>query len=1138
MIEVRVQSHQYYSFFLLDLHKIQFALDFQNRNLRQPVTQTRQRHLIAKEFPSMSKFVKLSFVLSLIFGMSALAMGQSTVTGAIGGTVSNPNKEMVPNASVTVKSADTNKEDTATTDDQGRFKISGLQPGTYSITIDGTGFSPFTQSGIVVEVGRETSLNAALSIGPVSGAVEITSEAPVINTSQQDFSTNINQTSINELPINGRRWSNFALLTPGAVPDGTFGLISFRGISGLLNNNSIDGGDNNQAFFAEERGRTRISYSISQSAIREFQVNTSSYSAEYGRSAGGVVNAVTKSGTNEFHGDAFYYQRNNKWGARNPLATRQVNNGGVFSTVGFKPEDVRHQFGGTIGGPIVKDKAFFFFSYDQQKRNFPGLSVFGQNNFLNLSSGARTTLVARGLTPSQIDSTLNFLSSLSGPVARTGDQKLFLPKIDWNINDKNTFTASYNRLRWVSPAGVQTQATNTRAIDNFGDDFVEIDSVNLRLASTVSPTVLNEARYQWGRDNETQFSQPPIAGEPTTAPGGRSPQTILVGTTTFSFGMPEFLDRPAFPNETRHQFADTVTVTNGNHTIKFGGDINLVTDDINNLRFAGGEFNYTGATTGLSDFIVDYVNFQTGGSIRALSAGSSPPPNVGRCVGSTRRAGKCYAGNFNQGFGVLGLVMKTQDFNYFIQDDWRISPRLTLNLGLRYEYQRNPQPTNVNPLLPQTANRVDDRNNLGPRIGFAYDLTGEGKTSIRGGWGLYYGRVINSTIYNALVNTGVGINQGQRQFTTSATNLPGACTGVSADDCSFLPIYPNLISASTPPVGAVQFFDNDFQLPQIHQWDFIFEREIARNTVVSVSYLGSFGNSLPNFVDTNLPAPRFVSLNVVGGPSDGATYRTPIFVGPRPDTRFQQLTEIRSNVFSKYHALVLQANRRLTDGLQFQTNYTLSRSYDNGQTSATFTLGNAPFNAADQSMESGLSAFDRRQKFVASVVYNTDFFKGSDNSVGKAILNGWTIAPIFNAFSGQRFTGNISGNIVPASFGFTGANCNGGAGTCGTPASGINGSGGAGRFALLPRNFFKQPRIWYLDMRISRRFSITEGTKLELLAEGFNLFNRFQVTGVNTTLYNQSGTTLTANPTFRTITGADSTLFRERQVQLAARFQF
>lgn len=1093
----------------------------------------------------MSKLVKLSFALSLIFVMSVLTFGQSTVTGAIGGTVSNPNKEVVPNANVTVKSADTNKEDSATTDDQGRFRISGLQPGSYSITIDGSGFSPYTQE-VVVEVGRETSINAALSIGPVSGQVDVTSEAPVINTSQQDFSSNINQTSINELPINGRRWSNFALLTPGAVPDGTFGLISFRGISGLLNNSTIDGGDNNQAFFAEERGRTRISYSISQSAIREFQVNTSSYSAEYGRSAGGVVNAVTKSGSNEFKGDLFYYQRNNEWGARNPRSFITQNINGVFTPVAFKPVDVRHQFGGAVGGPIVKDKAFFFFSYDEQRRNFPGVSTYSALDFLNRAdrclltapAGAARTLAqcpvyagttgtvnrngslgtGKGLTDAQVDNALNFLNGLSGEVPRTGNQRLLLPKLDWNLNDKNTFTATYNRLRWASPAGIQTQAINTRARDNFGDDGVNIDSLNLRLASTISDTLINEVRFQWGRDFEFQLSQPPLPGEPTNSVGGRSPQTFI--TNGFSFGIPEFLERPAFPDERRWQFADTVTLTHGSHNFKFGGDVNFVTDIINNLRFSGGEFNYTGGVNsagyygGLNDFIIDYTNF-----LSAL-------PVASPCYSSTRTRGKCYGGNFNQGLGVLGLTMKTTDFNYFVQDDWRVSPRLTLNLGLRYEYQKNPTPINVNPLLPQTANRVDDRNNIGPRIGFAYDVTGEGKTSLRGGWGVYYGRVINSTVYNTLVNTGVGIDRAQRQVTLAAT----AATA---------PSYPNLLTAGTLVTPAVQFFDSEFQLPQIHQLDVIVEREIARNTVVSASYLASFGNSLPNFVDTNLSPPTGTGTFIaVGGPFDGQQWRIPLFLGARPNTAFAQLTAIRSNVFSKYHALVLQANRRLTEGLQFQANYTLSRAYDNGQSSVTFSSNNLPFNAFDQQGENGLSAFDRRQKLVASVVYNTNFKGGS--SASRAILNGWTIAPIFNAFSGARFTATVSGNVSPTNnFGIAG----------GTQAGGINGSLGSSRFAALPRNFYKQPNIWYLDMRISRRFNLGERMKLELLAEGFNLFNRTQVTGVSSGIYSVDTTGSAAAPRpflnfssgasgFGSVTGADSTLFRERQVQLAARFQF
>lgn len=1069
----------------------------------------------------MSNFVKLSFVFSLILVMSSFAFGQTTTTGAISGVVTNPNKEVVPGASVSAKNTETNKEDVAVTDDQGGFRVSNLQPGTYTVTVEASGFTPFTQERVVVEVGQITPLTIAVSIGPLSGGtVEVSSEAPVINTNQQDFSNNFNQTSINELPINGRRWSNFALLAPGAVPDGTFGLISFRGISGLLNNSTIDGGDNNQAFFAEERGRTRISYSISQAAIREFQVNTSSYSAEYGRSAGGVVNAVTKSGTNEFHGGLFYYQRNNKWGARNPLATNTVLVNGIFTPVGIKPKDVRHQFGGTIGGPIVKDKAFFFFSYDQQKRNFPGLARFVQGTFLNMTAAQRTALIARGLTGTQVDDSLLFLNSLTGEVPRRGDQKLFLPKIDWNITDKHTLTATYNRLRWDSPNGIQTQATNTRARDNFGDDFVEIDWLTLRLSSTLTSNLVNEVRYQWGTDNETQFSQPPLPGEPTNSVGGRSPQTFIQNGLTF--GIPEFLERAAFPNERRHQFADTITLTHGNHNFKFGGDINFVKDEINNLRFGGGEFSYTGAN-GIFDFIVDYQNFRTNGAIRALAGGT-----LGQCISSTRRAGQCYAGNFTQGLGVLGLTMNTTDINYFFQDDWRITPRFTLNLGVRYEYQRNPNPINPNPLLPQTQRKVDDRNNIGPRVGFAFDVTGDAKTSLRGGWGLYYGRVINSTVYNALINTGVGADRGQRQVQFSATNPPPGGVGN-------LPIYPNLIAAGTPLPTAVQFFQDDFQLPQIHQADLIVEREIARNTVVSASYLFSFGNSLPNFVDTNLPAPtRLVNVPVVGGPFGGSTYATPIFTGARPSPSFLQLTEIRSDVFSKYHALVLQANRRLTDGLQFQANYTLSRAYDNGQSSVTFTSNNLPFNVFDQQSENGLSNFDRRQKFVASVVYSPNLFT---DGVGRMIFNGWTLAPILNAFSGQRNTGNISGSITPTAYGFASNT---------TPGGGVNGSGGSSRFALLPRNAFKQPRIWYVDMRLSRRFSISEDKKLELLAEAFNLFNRTQVTGVNTTLYNfatagcpaGSAQCLVFNTPFGSTTGADSTLFRERQVQLAVRFEF
>jgi hypothetical protein len=1066
-------------------------------------------------------------------------MAQSTTTGAINGTVSNPNKEVVAGATVTVKNNGTNREATATTDDNGGFKVSNLEPGTYTVNANGSGFAPYINPGVVVEVGRSTTLDVGLSLQGVTGTVEVTAEAPVINTTQQDFSSNMNQTSINELPVNGSRWSNFALLTPGTVPDANFGLISFRGISGLLNNNTVDGGDNNQAFFSEERGRTRLNYVVSQSAIKEFQVNTSNYSAEYGRAAGGVTNAVTKSGTNGFHGDAFFYDRDNTLGARNPLGfiTNFDPVAGTLTRAGFKPVDKRYRFGGDIGGPIKKNKAFFFFNYDELRRNFPGLGIFSSPSFLttvnSTATGAGLKAPTRALTDAQINSALAFLNSETGPVPRVGNQRIFMPKVDWSITQNNTFTATYNHLRWQSPSGIQTQPTNTIGSTSFGDDFVNDDSINLRLASNFGANLINEGRYQWSRDFEFENSRTPLAGEPLTSPA--YPGTIAAGTrgpdvfTTggIEFGVATFLERPKYPDERRNQFFDMVTVTKGSHTFKFGGDFNHVSEVADNLRFYAGAYSYSN----INDFIIDYLNWKT-----PLFVGATPVA----CSTSTRTAGKCYTSNYSQGFGGTVYKLSTNDYNFFGQDDWRVNQRLTLSMGLRWEYQQYPKPFLANPAVPLTSVMPSDKNNFGPRIGFAWDVKGDAKDSVRGGYGMYFGRMGSSTIYNALVNTAMPGGQ----FQASLSQAAG-------------PVFPNTLATqpANPTVG-IQYFQSGFQLPTIHQADLVYEHEITRNTVVSASLLMSFGKNLPTFVDTNLfnPSSSF-TYTIGGGPFDGQQLVVPWFHGTsRPNTVFGAMTEIRSIVWSKYVGGVIQLNRRLTKGLQFQINYTRATARDAGQSSTTFSVNNSPYNAFDPIVgESGRSTFDIPNKVIANAVWQPE----SKNK----FLRDWTFSPIFAAYSGAPLNVVVSGSIP--SPGITqDPLCWTGAGTtnlCSTPGGGVNGSGGAARFTLVPRNQYRLPKIWNLDLRVSRRIKFKESQSLEFLIEGFNLFNRTQVTGENNSMYTVSSVAATCNATrtvctpatatlsptlssgistFQQVNAAGGTLFRERQIQWAIRYQF
>ncbi len=1078
----------------------------------------------------MSKFVRLPLVIFSILALSTIAFAQSTLTGGISGKVADPQGASIPNAAVTVTNVGTNKEATATSDSDGGFRVVNLDPGTYTVKVAVGGFADFVQEKVVVEVGRVTSLNVPLGVAGTTASVEITAEAPVINTNSQEFSTNINQTSINELPINGRKASDFVLLTPASVPDGPFGLISFRGVSGLLNNSTVDGGDNNQSFESSERGRTRIAYVVSQASIREFQVNSSNYSAEYGRSAGAVINSVTKSGTNEFHGDLFEYYRNNRFGARNPRAFKSVLINGVSTPVGIKPTDIRHQFGGDIGGPIVKNKAFFFFSYDQQKRNFPGLAVFFAPGYLNtLAAGTtgRTALLAKGLTNTQIDNTLAFLTSLTGETPRRGDQKIIFPKFDWQVNSNNLFTLSYNRLRWASPAGLQTQPTNTNARHSFGDDFVSVDNYNSRLQSTLTPNLLNELRFQYSKDSEHAFSQEPLPGEPTTATtdlGTRSPQVVL--TNGLTFGTTTNFERIKYPDERRIQVADTVTWTKGVHTLKFGADFNHVTDEILNRGSEAGDYRYSN----ISDFVIDYVNFAT-----PLAAGVT-------CSTTTRLRGRCYTSSYVQGVGIQGIKFSEDEYSFFGQLDTRITPRFTVNSGLRYEYQRLPAATLANPstvvipndgrtLFQATSKMPSDKNNFGPRVGFAYDINGDGKTSVRGGFGVYFGRILGGHIWNNLLKTGNLAGQGT--ITVPQTQIARCFPLDATATIPCAPVFPNVLpnTTSLASAGTIVFFQRNFQTPKIVQYDFILEREIAKNTVASASFVGARGYDLPTFVDLNLALTgASKTYTILGGAENGQSFTVAQYA--KAISSQPAMLREESSVRSEYSALVLQVNRRFTNGLQFQSSYTFAKSTDTGQNS----IITGPFNTVvdpfqRQAYDFGPSTFDARHKFVFSAVYAPKVYKGAENSFGDYVLNGWSFAPIYVIYSGAPYSATTSGVF-----------------------NGLNGSNGDFRYFRLPRNSFRLPSIKNMDLRISKRINFSERYNLELLGEAFNLFNRTQVFGKTNALYTSSSTTCTVdgasvpvpapgnglcfNPQFGAVSSTDSSKYRERQIQFAVRFHF
>lgn len=1056
-----------------------------------------------------------------------LALAQSTTDGAIGGTVFDKTGAVVGNAKIVVHNNGTAAEQAVNSDASGYYHVGRLQPGAYTVTITGGGLAPYKAENVVVEVGNLTELSPRLAVGGTSEVVDVSGEAPQINYTSADFAPVLDQTAIANLPINGGRWSNFALLTPGVVSDSNaFGLLSFRGISTLLNNNTVDGADNNQAFFSEERGRTRIGYSTPKEAVQEFQVNTSNYSAEYGRSAGGVVNTVTKSGTNNIHGSGYFFDRDNDWGAFNEFTQLNVQTApGVFTPEAFKPTDWRKMAGFGVGGPLLKDKLFWYVAYDWYHHNFPGVALptnptafFAAPNATSIGTLASRLGVTTAAATTIYNNDLSALNTLTGQVAREGDQNIFFPKLDWTINSRNHVSFSFNRMRWNSPAGIQTSTVVSRGIDSFGNDFVKETWGVAKLDTEITNNLANELRFQYGRDFEFEFTQSPASYELSTLVNSPTftnplglPPTVNVngpnGAGSFTFGVPNFLNRQAFPDEVRQQYADTMTWTHGKHTFKFGVDFNHVDDNSINLFNGFGSYSYNN--------LIDYFS----------------DLNKANSCGGTQ----CFS-SFSQGLGLPGAEFTTNDYGFFAQDDWKILPRLSLSLGLRYEYEQLPKafPNLVNPQVPQTGKLPNDQNNFGPRVGFAWDIFGSGKTVLRGGYGIYYGRVINSTIFNALTVTGVPGSQVSVSFNAGATGAP---------------VFPQILTSLNGLGKSVDFFDPHFQEPQIHEMDMTLEHDLGWGTVLSVSYLGSLGRELPDFLDTNIctsssqvtssgancPNPGSITYKVLnGGPLGTSTYTTSLFT-KRINSNFTTMTDIFSGINSSYHALAIQLNHRMSHNIQFGASYTWSHAYDFGQNQTTFTGTSSLLFPNTITPERGNSIYDVPNRFVVNAVMNSPW---KQSGWAGWFTNNWELSPIIQIQNGLPYNLSVSGSAP------------------GGVASGINGSGGTNRLDVLGVNSFRMPFTLEPDMRLAKSFAFQEKYHLQLSADFFNIINKQNVMSVNTLGYliatspvsTPSGTVacskaapcLNFSPTFGTVTSTNNSnfLYTPRQIQIGARLSF
>jgi hypothetical protein len=935
----------------------------------------------------MRKLLCAVFVLTFALGLASSGWGQSQITaGTVQGDVLDEKGGSVAGATVEAKNLATNFVQTDTTNTDGHFAFLSLAPGRYTLTISKAGFATIVQENVNLTVGQTITLPVTMKVSSVAQQIVVT-DVPVIEVTKTESSSTLDEISVATTPVLGRKFEDLLTLTPGVSitqgPDGDE--ININGQRGIFNNISLDGGDYNNGFFGEQMGGQRAAIDITLEAVKEFQITASGANAEFGRSAGGVINVVTKSGTNAIHGSAFEYFRTEGLSA---------------ATSDGKPlQDFRrNQFGGSFGGPLIKDKLFFFAASEGIRENLtrqnlgaPIGTACTQNPVFD--GTAATDAVINSSPDCQRVALKNFFQTTPFPAPFKNTNEI-LPviheqrnasvfgRVDYNLNARNQVFGSYS-FDWSKNPNqtfdVPTYGTSANGIEGPS----KIQDVNGNWFSTLSNTMLNEAHFTYARENRPRNTINPSS----------VPDTAMGFGTTFRFGQPFFLEPNVDEVFWRTDIRDNFSIVKGKHTWKVGGEW-IHSDNAQVFRgFFSGRYIFDSVTG-----FMHYVS--QGPTYRECSNGTTV---VGACPAGTSVTGPLLLylqhgpATKGESFDQSGASdIKNEDFSLFAQDSWKLFRNLTLNYGLRWDAQHFPDPTVApsktsyggdlaNPAFPSTGRIPNANKEFQPRVGFAWDIMGNGKSALRASYGIFYAR------QNMLTQVGAITTNGVQQQSFAAASSFGAPPAYGTPASVFLP--NNLPAPGTlpPPGASVTVFSKDYANPRIYTTNVGYEQQLVGDYVAYADFTMSKGVHLTRFIDPNkgvstsfncasqnaLTAnPPVHYTNIAPGvcqPDNGSVviYPSDIFGSgvAKPFTDLSSITDTVSSAKSLYRGFTIGMRKRMSHHFLFDANYTYSSDRDddsNERDPFTFRYANL-FNLAS---EYSYSDRDERHKFNAYTVAN------------------------------------------------------------------------------------------------------------------------------------------------------------------------